>query len=177
MKDWPEKSAEVTRRIEEEFPGAIEEIVDFRDERTLVVEGKELKALCTFLRDDPDLRYQLLEDIVADDMLPDFPRFAINYHVYSIPVNHRLRLRVLVEDPEHGPETLAEVWPVATWLEMEVWDLMGVRFKGNEHLRRLFLPEDWQGHPLLKDYPLGYEEVQFSFNCEAVDAKKPYAKE
>ena len=109
--------------------------------------------------------------------MPDFPRFAVNYHLYSLPHNHRLRLRVLVEDPEKGPQTMADVWPIATWLEMEVWDLMGVRFRGNKSLRRLFLPEDWQGHPLRKDYPLGYEEVQFSFNWEEIDARKPYAKD
>ena len=62
-------------------------------------------------------------------------------------------------------------------MEREAWDLMGVTFKGNNKLRRLFLPEDWQGHPLRKDYPLGYEEVQFSFNWEAIDAKKPYAED
>ena len=89
----------------------------------------------------------------------------------------RRRLRVWVEDPDDGPETLAELWPVATWLEMEVYDLMGVRFAGNGSLRRLFLPEDWQGYPLRKDYPLGYEEVQFSFNWREIDARKPYAKE
>jgi NADH-quinone oxidoreductase subunit C len=152
-------------------------VVDFRGERTLIVEMGQVKAICKLLRDDPDLQYNLLEDVVADDMLPDFPRFAVNYHIYSIPKNHRLRLRTMVEDPDKGPETVAEIWPVATWLEMEVWDLMGVRFKGNNSLRRLFLPEDWQGHPLRKDYPLGYEEVQFSFNWEAIDARKPYAKD
>jgi NADH-quinone oxidoreductase subunit C len=110
-------------------------------------------------------------------MLPEFPRFAVNYHLYSIPKNHFLRLRVLVEDPDEGPETVTAVWPIATWLEMEVWDLMGVRFEGNNKLRRLFLPEDWQGFPLRKDYPLGYEEVQFSFNWRAIDARKPYAED
>jgi NADH-quinone oxidoreductase subunit C len=82
-----------------------------------------------------------------------------------------------VEDPDDGPETVASVWHIATWLEMEVWDLMGITFEGNDKLRRLFLPEDWQGHPLRKDYPLGYEEVQFSFNWQAIDARKPYAEE
>jgi NADH-quinone oxidoreductase subunit C len=129
------------------------------------------------LRDDDELQYNFLSDICADDLLPEFPRFAVNYHLYSIPRQHRLRLRVLVEDPDDGPETVVSVWPVATWLEMEVWDLIGVRFAGNTSLRRLFLPEDWQGHPLRKDYPLGYEEVQFSFNWEEIDAKKPYAKD
>ncbi len=177
MSDWTSKNEAVTQRIAEAFPGAIEETVDFRGERTLIVEAGKVKPICAFLRDDDDLRYNLLEDIVADDMLPDFPRFAVNYHLYSIPGNHRIRLRTMLEDPDRGPQTVAEVWPIASWLEMEVWDLMGIRFAGNKNLRRLFLPEDWQGHPLRKDYPLGYEEVQFSFNWEAIDARKPYAKE
>jgi NADH-quinone oxidoreductase subunit C len=159
------------------LPGAIEEVVDFRGESTLVVQQQFIKPVCLILRDDVDLQCNLLEDIVADDLLPEFPRFAVNYHIYSIPKNHRIRIRVPVEDPDDGPETVASVWPIATWLEMEVWDLMGISFEGNDKLRRLFLPEDWQGHPLRKDYPLGYEEVQFSFNWQAIDARKPYAKE
>ena len=164
-------------KVNENFPNAIEEVVDFRGERTLVIDKENLKAICQLLRDDEALQCNLLEDIVADDMLPDFPRFAVNYHLYSIPHNHNIRLRVPIEDPDEGPETVASVWPIATWLEMEVWDLMGIRFEGNNKLRRLFLPEDWQGHPLRKDYPLGYEEVQFSFNWRAIDARKPYAED
>ncbi len=167
----------VVEKITAVFPDAIEEELDFRGEKTLYIQPQQLTAVCRLLRDDPALQYNFLSDICADDMLPEFPRFAVNYHLYSIPFNHRLRLRVNVEDPDEGPETVGTVWPVGTWLEMEVWDLMGIRFKGNNSLRRLFLPEDWQGHPLRKDYPLGYEEVQFSFNWEAIDAKKPYARD
>lgn len=167
----------VLNKIQQALPDAIEEVVDFRGERTLFIHQEHIKAVCQLLRDDSELQYNFLSDICADDMLPEFPRFAVNYHLYSIPMNHRLRLRVRVEDPDEGPETMASIWPIATWLEMEVWDLMGVRFKGNNSLRRLFLPEDWQGHPLRKDYPLGYEEVQFSFNYEEIDAKKPYARD
>ncbi|MBK8985397.1 MAG: NADH-quinone oxidoreductase subunit C [Chloroflexi bacterium] len=165
----------VVEKIKQSYPDALEEIYDHRGERTLYIRKADLKAVCQFLRDEPTLRYNFLSDICADDMLPDFPRFAVNYQLYSIPHNHRLRLRVRVEDPEDGPETVALIWAIATWLEMEVWDLMGVRFKGNTSLRRLFLPEDWQGHPLRKDYPLGYEEVQFSFNFDEINAKKPHA--
>ncbi|MCB8967888.1 MAG: NADH-quinone oxidoreductase subunit C [Chloroflexota bacterium] len=167
----------VVEKINAAIPDAIEEILDFRGERTIFIHQPHIKAVCQFMRDDADLQYNFLSDICADDMLPDFPRFAVNYHLYSIPNNHRLRLRVRVEDPDEGPETMGTIWTIATWLEMEVWDLMGVRFRGNTSLRRLFLPEDWQGHPLRKDYPLGYEDVQFSFNWETIDAKKPYAKE
>ncbi len=164
-------------KVNNAFPEAILETVDFRDERTLVIKQEFLKEICLFLRDDEELKCDFLEDIVADDLLPTFPRFAVNYHIYSIPHNHHIRLRVPVEDPEDGPETVGSIWQIGTWLEMEVWDLMGVTFKGNDKLRRLFLPEDWQGHPLRKDYPLGYEEVQFSFNWEAIGAKKPFAKD
>ncbi|MGW8317902.1 MAG: NADH-quinone oxidoreductase subunit C [Candidatus Promineifilaceae bacterium] len=177
MSDGTNMNQLVFDKVSAAFPEAIEEVVDFRGERTLVIGQASLKSICQLLRDDPDLQMNLLEDIVADDMLPEFPRFAVNYHIYSIPKNYRIRLRVPVEDPDDGPETVGPIWKVATWLEMEVWDLMGVTFKGNEKLRRLFLPEDWQGHPLRKDYPLGYEEVQFSFNWQAIDAKKPYAKD
>ena len=165
-----------SQKVRQAFPDAVEQTVEFRGEHTLVIRQEFLKDVCLLLRDDEELCCDLLEDIVADDMLPEFPRFAVNYHILSIPKNHYIRLRVPVEDPDDGPETLAPVWPIAGWMEMEVWDLMGITFKGNGQLRRLFLPEDWQGHPLRKDYPLGYEEVQFSFNWQAIDAKKPYAK-
>ena len=172
-----ERDQFVVDSINTAVPGAIVEVLDFRGERTLFVNQAQIADVCLQLRDDEALRYDFLSDICADDLLPEFPRFAVNYHLYSIPNKHRLRLRVLVEDPDDGPPTMAGIWPIATWLEMEVWDLMGVRFAGNDSLRRLFLPEDWQGHPLRKDYPLGYEEVQFSFNWEEIAARKPYAEE
>ncbi len=165
----------VVDKINGAVKDAIEEIADFRGERTLFIKMNRLKKVCQLLRDDEDLQYNFLSDICADDMLPDFPRYAVNYHLYSLPKNHRIRLRVRVEDPDKGPATLDSLWPIATWLEMEVWDLMGIKFSGNKSLRRLFLPEDWQGHPLRKDYPLGYEEVQFSFNIDEIAAKKPFA--
>jgi len=173
----------VKEKVAAAFPSAILDVVDFRGDRTLVIGQKEIKQVARFLRDDAELAYNFISDICADDMLPELSsgevedRFAVNYHLLSMSNKHRLRLRVPVEDPDNGPETITDLWPVAEWLEMEVWDLMGIRFKGNDDLRRLFLPEDWQGHPLRKDYPLGYEEVQFSFNFEAIDAKKPYAKD
>lgn len=167
----------VVDKLQAALPNAIEEVEDFRGERTLIIAKNQLKAVALFLRDDADLKYNFLADLAADDYLPAFPRFAVNYHLCSLPTRHRLRLRVWVEDPDDGPATLADVWPIATWLEMEAYDLLGIRFAGNGSLRRLFLPEDWQGHPLRKDYPLGYEEVQFSFNWQEVNEKKPFARD
>ncbi len=165
----------IVDKIKSTLPDAIEATDDFRGEQTLQIKKDQLKKVAQLMRDE--FQFDFLSDIVADDMLPAFPRFLVSYHLYSIPNNHRLRLKVEVEDPDNGPETLAAVWPIATWLETEVWDLMGITFKNNKSLRRLFLPEDWQGHPLRKDYPLGYEEVQFSFNYKEIDSKKPYAKD
>ncbi len=167
----------VVKKIETAVPEAISEVVDFRGERTIFIKKEQLKDVCLLLRDDETLQYNFLSDICADDLLPEFPRFALNYHLYSMPMNHRLRLRVCVEDPDAGVDTMTDVWPIANWLEMEVWDLMGIHFKGNGSLRRLFMPEDWQGHPLRKDYPLGYEEVQFSFNWQEINRRKPLAKD
>lgn len=168
----------VIQKIETAFPQAIQGTDDHRGEQTLIIDGKHLENVCQFLHDDPDLQYTFISDIVADDYLndpsadPDAPRFVVNYHLYSLSTTHRLRLRVLVADPDKGPDTIGNVWKVGTWLEMEVWDLMGIVFAGNGSLRRLFMPEDWQGHPLRKDYPLGYEEVQFSFNWKEIEDRK-----
>lgn len=92
----------VVDKIKKAVPDAIEASDDFRGEQTLFVKMNRLKKVCTLLRDDETLQYNFLSDVTADDLLPEFPRFAVNYHLYSIPHKHRLRLRVLVEDPEKG---------------------------------------------------------------------------
>ena len=165
----------VLNKIKTAFPDAVESTDNFRDELTIVVGQEYVHQVCKLLAEDEDLKYNFIIDIVGDDMLPEYPRFAVSYHLRSMDNVHDFRLRTTVEDPDEGPKTLGDIWKIATWLEMEVYDLMGISFEGNHSQRRLFLPEDWVGHPLRKDYPLGYEEVQFSFNYDAIQDKKPYA--
>lgn len=172
----PSKNDEfVTTLLQKQFGDAIEDVVDFRGERTFFITTNKVHDVCQFLRENEELQYNFLIDICADDLLPEYPRFAVSYHIRSMSRKHDIRVRTLVEDPDEGPTSVGDIWQIGRWLEMEVWDLMGIHFPENGALRRLFLPEDWVGHPLRKDYPLGYEEVQFSFNWEAIQAKKPYA--
>jgi NADH-quinone oxidoreductase subunit C len=132
------------------------EPTDAADQPTVVVPAGRIVAVATALRDDPALRFTMAVDIVGVDFLPRDPRFEVNYHLVSPDREQPLRLRVKVKlagDDPHLP-TVTGVWPAAGFLEREVWDLLGVVFDGHGDLRRLLTPEDWEGHPLRKDYPV-----------------------
>ena len=126
------------------------------DQPTIVVSVSHIVAVATALRDAPELRFPLLIDIVGVDFLPRHPRFELNYHLVSPDRDQPLRLRVKARVPGDDPHvpTVTGVWPAANFLEREVWDLLGVRFDGHPDLRRLLTPDDWEGHPLRKDYPV-----------------------
>ena len=120
---------------------------------TIYVPADHLVATCTALRDAESLRFTVLVEVTAADYFPRDPRFEVVYHLLSIP--HRLRLRLKVRaTASAGVPTVQSVWPSAGWLEREVWDMFGVVFDGHPDLRRLLLPEDWEGHPQRKDYPV-----------------------
>ena len=146
----------VLQRLREQFDHALLDVKTWRNETTVVLSPQDLPRVCRFLRDDPDLAFDFLTDVTGVDrlMLPESsPRFEVVYHVYSLKYQRRLRLKVRVEDGQAVP-TLADLWPTANWHEREVYDLFGVPFEGHPDLRRILLPEDWEGHPLRKDYPV-----------------------
>jgi NADH-quinone oxidoreductase subunit C len=136
------------------LPDAPVEAVASFDQSTLEVPAAWLTRTGLALRDVPALRFVLLADLTAVDWWPREPRFEVVYHLVS--VEHRMRLRVKVRVPGESPElpTVEGVWPAANWLEREVWDLFGIVFSGHSDLRRLLMPDDWEGHPLRKDYPV-----------------------
>jgi NADH-quinone oxidoreductase subunit C len=164
-------------RIQAQFPDAAQEVVEFRGETTLIVDRDALVEICTFARDTEELEFDRLSDLSGMDYWPDEPRFAVNYQLYSLERSTDLRLKVYVPGDDPVLPTVTGVWPVANWWEREVIDMFGLTFTGHPDPRRILLPFDWTGHPLRKDYPLGYEEVQFSFNVKRIDDQKPYAKE
>jgi len=124
------------------------------------------------LRDE--LGFEMLSGITGVDYWPEQePRFHVIYFLHSMKNKTRLGLRVPVSGMKPVLPTVESVYPNANWYEREVWDMFGVQFEGNSDLRRILMPADWEGHPLRKDYPLGYEEVQFTFNVEEVNQRKP----
>lgn len=163
--------------VRDRYPGAIQEIVEFRGEATVVLVADALLDVCQLLHDDPALDYNFLADLAAADYYPDEQRFAVSYIPYAMQHNARLRLKVFVSGDVPELPTVTGVWPSANWPEREAFDLMGIHFSGHPDLRRILMPVDWEGHPHRKDYPLGYEEVQFSFNWREIDAKKHYAQD
>jgi NADH-quinone oxidoreductase subunit C len=136
---------------------AVSEVVEFRGELTLVVPRERLQKVCDYLRAEPDLQFDFLSDIAVVDHFPLEPRFELNYHLLSIPRRNTVRLRVRLHGGDPVVDTVTTVWPTASWHEREAFDLFGVRFAGHSELRRILMPENWEGHPLRKDYPVeGY---------------------
>jgi NADH-quinone oxidoreductase subunit C len=119
---------------------------------TAVIRASHLVEVMRFLRDDPALAFDMLSDVCAVDYLPRVPRFEVVYHLYSVAKNHRLRVKVQVDENTSVP-SVTPLWASANWMEREVYDLYGVGFDGHPDLRRILLYDEFEGHPLRKDYP------------------------
>ena len=128
-----------------------------RDEMTIHVERSAIRDACVLLKEDPACPFNFLSDVTCVDWYPSEPRFEVIYHLLSIPNKERVRLKVRLNSSSPAVESVTSVWPGANYFEREVFDLFGVRFNGHPYLRRILMPEDWEGHPLRKDYPVeGY---------------------
>lgn len=174
---------DVTQALLEQFGDAVQTTENFRGEPTFIVAPQKLVEVCQFLRDTEGLEYKFLADIAGvdyytpEDPDPEPGRFAVCYHLLSMRWVNRIRLKVYWSEGDDPIPSVTGVWKSANWEEREAHDMFGIPFSGHPDLRRLLMPEDWQGFPQRKDYPLGYETVQFSFNYEEVNKHKPYAKE
>jgi NADH-quinone oxidoreductase subunit C len=163
--------------LRERFGEAIEDVSEFRGQTTVTVRRGALLDVLRFLKETPALGFTFLANLTAFDDWPAEPRFNVVYQLREMtrPTNLRLKVRLPGDDP-----LLPSITPIhlnANWQERELWDMFGIKVTGHPDLRRILMPEDWQGHPLRKDYPLGYEEVEFTFNFDEIEKKKPYAKE
>jgi NADH-quinone oxidoreductase subunit C len=136
------------------FGGAIHDHVSFRGEETVHVDPARLVEIGRWLRESPELAYVFLTDITAIHWLERDTQYEVAYLLYSFRHNSRLRLKVRPADGGDRVPTVTGVWRAADWLEREEWDKVGVVFEGHPNLKRILLPEDWEGHPLRKDYPM-----------------------
>jgi NADH-quinone oxidoreductase subunit C len=141
--------------LQEAVPAAQIESVPAVDlHATVYVSRDELPQVARALRDRPALGFDLLADIIAVDLWPHEPRFELVYILVSLSRRQRLRLKVRLAGESAHVASVISVWPSANWLEREVWDLFGIAFDGHPDPRRLLMPEDWDGFPLRKDYPV-----------------------
>jgi NADH-quinone oxidoreductase subunit C len=123
-------------------------------ELTLVIAPEQIRAACRALQ---SAGYNFFEDLTAVDWFPRSPRFQLSYHLMSHAMKERIRLHVLLEEASPAVESITQVWAGANYYEREVFDLFGIRFEEHPNLRRIMMPDEWQGHPLRKDYPVeGY---------------------
>ena len=151
---------EIVARVRVRFPDLTGKDRVFRDELELSVPREQLVELCRFLRDDRELAFDHLQDITAVDWLPGerVPRFDGICHLWSVPHNHGLCLRVPIPEDDCTCPSLVSVWEAANWHERETYDFFGIDYIGHPDLRRILLPHDWIGHELPKVFPLGGEE-------------------
>lgn len=144
-------------RLQAWNPAVIQEGKFDRDEMSIYIERSAIRQACALLRDNPACPFNFLSDVTCVDWYPSEPRFEVIYHLLSIPQKERVRLKVRLSGDTPVVESITSVWPAANFFEREVYDLFGVRFTGHPYLRRIQMPENWEGHPLRKDYPVeGY---------------------
>jgi NADH-quinone oxidoreductase subunit C len=165
----------VEQRLRDSFPGVPfdRQAGSAVRDHTLVLPADRLVEVCTFLRDDPELRFALLSWIGGVDWLPREPRFEVVYHLLSIEQACRFVLKVRVHEAEPHLPSVTGVWPTANWHERETYDFYGIVFDGHPDLTRILLPDDWEGWPLRKDSPLGYQEVAFTHNTPGRSVPAP----
>jgi NADH-quinone oxidoreductase subunit C len=148
---------------------------EYRGDVSLVVSPEKIVAACQQIQ---GLGFELLSALTAVDYWPqETPRFHVLYQFTSVSKNLSLTVRVPVPGINPSVPTVSHIYRNANWRERELWDMFGIKAIGHPDLRRILMPADWEGHPLRKDYPLGYEEPQFTFNFEEINLRKPYAKE
>jgi len=144
----------VAEKLKSRYPEIPFEINEFRGELTVVVPKESIVEVCRFCKEDPDLSFDLLADLCGIDMYTSTKRFGVIYNLYSLKNAFRIRVKTFTEENDPKVPTVTKVWSTANWHEREAYDMYGILFEGHPDLRRIYMPEDFEYHPLRKDYPL-----------------------
>jgi len=149
------ESLAIVSLLQEALAGAqLESVPSIDLQETFYISRDHVVAAARLLRDREDLKFGLLAELTAADFYPHEPRFELIYIFVSIVHRRRIRMKVRLQGADAHVATVCGIWPAANWLEREVWDLFGIVFDGHPDPRRLLMPEDWEGYPLRKDYPV-----------------------
>jgi NADH-quinone oxidoreductase subunit C len=163
----------VTDLLTKQFDGQVQV---FRGETHITIHPDHIVEVARAIKDT--LKFEMLASQTAVDYWPQTqPRYHIVCQFNSLSQKTRFEVRVPLDGNEPHCDSIAAVYPNANWFEREIFDMFGVHFNGHPDQRRILMPHDWEGHPLRKDYPLGYEEVEFSFNFEEIEQRKPRPKD
>ena len=149
-----ESAGVVVERLRAWNPNAVSQVIEYRGQTTIVVPKHLLRATAQELKTNAKLQFNLLSDATCVDRFPIEPRFELNYQLVSIPRVQRISLRTSVSGQQPVVDSLMPVWKGANWLEREIFDLFGVRFEGHSDLRRILLPDEFEGAPLRRDFPV-----------------------
>lgn len=145
---------EVLQKLRSAHGPAVLESKEFRGELTVTIATDAIVEVCRFLKNDPGLRYDQLIDLCGIDMYTPVRRFGVIYNLYSLSRKHRIRLKTFVDEEQPVVPTVTGVWRTANWHERETYDMFGIRFEGHPDLRRIYMPDEFEYHPLRKDFPL-----------------------
>ncbi len=149
-------------RLRERFGPDVIALVTFRGESTILVERGRIVDVLLFLRHEPGLEFNFLAAVQCCDWLGHAPRFEVSYHLLSMTRHDRLRIKVGVPETDLTVPSATAVWRTANWFEREIYDMFGITFTDHPDLRRILMPDDWEGHPLRRDEAIGGEEVAFT---------------
>lgn len=154
---------QIAQRLKEKFPSDVVGMAEYRSQASVTVKRDNIVDIARWLHDEPDLSLDLLRDLCGVDYADSRDvRFAVVYQMYSVKHNHLLRVYAQVPADDPQIDTVTPVWEGANWHERECYDMFGITFKGHPDLRRILLPEDWEGHPLRKDYPAEGPEKEWA---------------
>jgi NADH-quinone oxidoreductase subunit C len=144
----------VITKLREKFTEIKFEFVDYRGDLSVKFDKANITEICRFLKEDPELEFRLCEDVTAVDWAKRKYRFTVVYHIFSLKHNLRLRLKADVDESDCTIDTVSTIWKTANWHERETYDMFGIKFNNHPDLRRMYMPEDFEYHPLRKDFPL-----------------------
>ena len=144
----------IIQKLNDKFKDIKLEVIEYRNELTIIFDKQNIVNVCKFLKDDDDLQFKLCEDVTAIDWAKTKNRFTVVYHIFSLKNNFRLSLKSNVDESDCTIDSVSSVWQTANWEEREVYDMYGIKFNNHPDLRRMYMPEEFEYHPLRKDFPL-----------------------